>query len=73
MAPRMTVETSSDGTTWTTAWDGWTGEPALTAALEDPRVVLVKLPLPDVLARYLRVTPIPAWAARELEAHGPGR
>ena len=73
MAPRMTVETSSDGTTWTTAWDDWTGEPALTAAQDDPRVVLMKLPLPDVLARYLRVTPIPAWAARELKAHGPGR
>ena len=71
VGPRMTVETSTDGTRWTTAWDGWVGAPALAGALIDQQVVPLTLYLPDVSARYLRVSPAPRWVARELTAFAP--
>ena len=65
------VETSLDGATWTKAWDGWTGGLALAAALEDQRVVPMTIPLPDVRARFVRISTVPLWVGREMTAHGP--
>ena len=65
------VETSTDGTTWTTAWQGWTGGLALAAALQDQRLVAMRIPLPDVRARFVRISTVPLWVEREMTAHGP--
>ena len=65
------VETSPDGTTWTLAWQGWTGALALSAAIEDQRLVPLTIPLPDVRARFVRVSTVPLWVGRELTVHGP--
>jgi hypothetical protein len=71
MGTGMQVETSLDGHAWVTAWDDWTGAPALAAALEDQRVVPMRIYLPDVRARFLRLHPVPAWAAQESTVHAP--
>ncbi len=68
---RLTVETSSDGAAWTSVWEDWTGEPALAAALEDHRQLAMKIYLPDVRARYLRISPAVPGVERGLRAHGP--
>jgi hypothetical protein len=67
----VTVETSLDGATWTAAWQGGVGEPALLAALEDAPVMPMTLYVPDVRARYVRVTPAPSWVGRELQVFAP--
>jgi hypothetical protein len=72
MPTRITIETSVDGSTWATASEGWTGEPALIAALEDPASVPMKIYLHDLAARYVRVSPVPKWVAEVLDVHGPG-
>ncbi len=68
---RMAIEASSDGTSWSTAWEDWTGGPTVTAALADPLLVPVRITLPDVKARYLRIHPAPGWLARELKIRAP--
>lgn len=68
---KMTVEASSDGTAWTTVWDDWTGAAALAGALEDQLLVPMRIYLPDVRARYVRVTPASPWLAHEMTASGP--
>ena len=55
---------------WTKRWEGWTGGPALAAALEDHRQVAMTIPLPDVRARYLRDLARCRGVGRELRAHG---
>jgi hypothetical protein len=69
--PRLTVEASPNGATWSTIWEDWTGGPAVAAALADPILVPVRLAVPDVEARYLRVRRAPPWLRRELAAYGP--
>jgi hypothetical protein len=69
--PRIAVEISPDGSQWSTVWEDWTGGPAFAAALRNPLEAPVRLTLPDVRARYLRVHPVPPWLARELRAFGP--
>jgi hypothetical protein len=64
---RLLIEISDDGREWRQAWLGWTGEALVAAALADPLVVPVELPLPDVRTRYLRIYPAPAWLAHELK------
>jgi hypothetical protein len=71
LAPRVAVEVSADGRGWSTAWENWTGGVALAAALEDPRLVPVRLMLADVSARYVRVHPAPRWLAQEVKVAGP--
>jgi len=68
VGPRMTIETSTDGASWATAWDGWVGGAALSAALDDQLLVPMSVYLPDVHARYVRISPAPPWVARELTA-----
>ncbi|MBA2301299.1 MAG: hypothetical protein H0W08_01545 [Acidobacteria bacterium] len=70
VGPQMTVETSSDGVGWVRVWENWIGGAALAAALRDHRMVPMRIDLPDVRARYLRVTPAPLWVSREMTAHG---
>ncbi|MBA3641419.1 MAG: hypothetical protein H0W53_19540 [Acidobacteria bacterium] len=65
------VETSHDGSAWTKAWEGWTGGLALSAALEDQRLVAMTIPLPDVRARFVRISTVPLWVSREMSVHGP--
>jgi hypothetical protein len=71
LATRLIVEASMDRASWSTAWHDWTGAPTLAAALLDPQVVPLRLTLPDVPARYLRVRPAPRWMEREIVAYSP--
>lgn len=71
IVPTLLVEISNDGENWTEAWQGWTGEAALIAALEDQRIEPMEIYLPDVRTRYIRVTPGRRWIARGLTAIGP--
>jgi hypothetical protein len=73
IGPRMTIDASLDGAAWATVWDGWAGDAALTGALQDQRLAPMTIYLPDVEARYLRVSPAPPWVARELTAFRPAR
>lgn len=71
LAERLVIETSIDGATWTTAWEEWTGGLALAGALENALENPVRITLPDVTARYIRVHPAPRWMTRELKVFGP--
>ncbi len=68
---RIAIEGSIDGIRWSSIWENWTGGPALAAALADPREVPVRLTIPDVPARYVRLRPASAWMRRELRVYGP--
>jgi hypothetical protein len=70
VAPRSRVEVSTDGSAWTPAWEGWTGGYALAGTLEDQRRAPLRLPLPDVRARYLRIRPAPPWVAEAIRVLG---
>jgi hypothetical protein len=71
LATRLTIEASTDRVTWSTAWNDWTGAPVVSAALLDPVLVPVRLTLPDVHARYLRIRPAPRWMQRDIAAYPP--
>jgi hypothetical protein len=64
--PRMQVDTSDDGATWTTRWLDWTSGAAIAGALENEREIPLRIHLPDVETRYLRIHPAPAWMIRNL-------
>ena len=66
LAERLLIERSDDGKSWQQAWLGWTGGPAFEAAIEDPLLAPVRIPLPAVRARYLRIYPAPRWLGREV-------
>ena len=63
---RLRIEASDDGNAWETVWLDWIGGPAMAAALDDPLVVPLRIPLSNVRARYLQIYPAPAWLEREL-------
>jgi hypothetical protein len=67
----MVVEASLDGVSWSTMWEGWTGGPALAAAIQNPVETPVRLTVADVPARYLRVHPVPPWMVRAIKIYGP--
>ena len=67
---RMTVEVSQDGSSWTTAWESWTGGLVLSAALQNQRDVVVEIPVQDERARFVRIQPSPRWLPGELRVHG---
>jgi hypothetical protein len=69
--PRIAIQGSMDGVTWSTLWEDWTGGPTVAAALNDPLEVPVRVPLPDISVRYLRLHPVGAWMRREVRAFGP--
>jgi hypothetical protein len=70
LAPRIRIETSDDGRTWTESWLGWTGALAVEGTLEDPAQAPIRIPLPGVRARYVRVYPASAWMKDELTVRG---
>ena len=51
-------------------WIGWTGEFALDAALLDPAIAPIRIPVPPVRTRYLRVYPAESWIRDELKIIG---
>lgn len=69
IAPRIEVEASADGVLWRSVWLEWTGGPTIAGALEDPRQVPFRIPLPDVSARYLRIHPAPRWMVSDLSVY----
>ena len=69
LAPRMEVEASDDGVQWRSVWLDWTGGLAIDGALDAPQLVPVRIPLPDIAARYLRVHPVPAWMRDQLTVY----
>jgi len=71
LSTRIVVETSVDGREWARAWEDWTGAPALAASLVDPLETPVRLTIPDVTARYVRMYPAPPWMRREVRVYGP--
>jgi hypothetical protein len=68
---RLAVEGSLDGRAWSPIWEDWTGGPAVVAAMEQPLEAPVRLIIPDVPARYLRLRPAPRWLHREIKVYGP--
>lgn len=68
---RLAVEASDDGTRWSAVWEGWTAALAITGALEDQKTVPVRITLPDVNTRFLRIHPAPRWLVRELSVYAP--
>jgi hypothetical protein len=71
LAVRLSIEGSLDGAAWFTLWEGLTGGPALAAALIDPVEAPIRLTVPDLTARYVRVHPAPAWMRRGIRVYGP--
>jgi hypothetical protein len=69
-APRLRVETSADGRTWTESWVGKTGGMAFEATLADPRAATLRIPLVGVKARYLRMYPASAWMKEDVTVRG---
>jgi len=69
--PRIAIQGSTDGIVWSTLWEDWTGGAAVAAALEDPLEVPVRITIPDVNVRYLRIHPVGSWMRREVRAYGP--
>jgi hypothetical protein len=55
MPDELVVQTSVDGTHWTTVFDDRPGGLLLAGALASPRVVPLRLDLQDVSARYVRL------------------
>ena len=70
-ARRVAIDTSADGATWQRIWDDWTGGAAIAGALEDQLRVPVRLILPDVTTRYLRLHPVEPWLLDTLKVRGP--
>ena len=70
LAGRIAIEVSDDGAEWRRVWLGWTGEFMLDAALLDPAIAPVRIPVPPGRARYLRMYPADAWMRDELTIIG---
>jgi hypothetical protein len=70
LAPRIRVETSEDGQAWQESWLGWTGALAVEATLDDPKLAPIRIPLPGVRARYVRIYPASAWMKDEISVWG---
>jgi hypothetical protein len=68
---RIRIQGSEDGTTWSTVWESWTGGPSLAATFVNPLEAPVRLTVPDVRMRYVRVYPAASWLQREVNAYGP--
>ena len=72
---RLRVEVSGDGATWIEVWRGEVATAALAAALAAPAAVPIRVAVPPVSARYLRITQEGTsdhpWAIAELAVLGP--
>lgn len=67
----LRIDTSVDGTDWQPAFDERPGGLVLRGALEQPRVMPIRIDLQDVAARYVRVN-APAFGPRSITIYGPG-
>jgi hypothetical protein len=70
LAERIRIETSEDGRTWQESWLGWTGGMAVEATLADPQLAPMRIPLPVVRARYVRIYPAAPWMKTDLTVQG---
>jgi len=68
---RIAIDASADGVNWSSIWEDWTGGPALAAAIVEPLEVPVRLTIPDLTARYVRLRPVPPWMRWEVRVYGP--
>jgi hypothetical protein len=68
---RFAIEISDDGMSWREAWNDWTGGTALAGALENQLLIPMRLALPDLTTRYLRIHPAPDWLVQDLKVLGP--
>jgi hypothetical protein len=67
---RVLIEVSDDNQNWRQAWLGWTGAFAFDAALRDPAVAPVVIPIPPTTARWVRFYPAARWMVPELTVIG---
>lgn len=67
---RLRIDASSDGASWTAVLDEGPGGAALAGALADPRQIPLRVVLPDVTARYLRVN-VPRLGPGAVAAYEP--
>lgn len=65
----LRIETSLDGTDWVTAFEERPGGLALLGALEQPRLIPLRVDLRDVTARFVRVN-APAFGPRAITIYG---
>ena len=70
----LTIEVSSDGTTWEVAWQGQPALMTYISALETPRTVPLRFPL-NRTARHIRLRqtdadPVFYWSIAELHVYG---
>jgi hypothetical protein len=75
---RLTVATSSDGESWSTAFIGSMGGAAVLAALERPHDARLEIPLPESPARFIRLRleeghPRMPWIVTEVAVTAVGR
>jgi hypothetical protein len=66
----VVVQTSPDGLAWTTAADEPSAGLAIAGALREPLAVPVRVMLPDLLARFVRVN-TPAFGVASVTIFGP--
>ena len=64
------IEASADEVRWTPVYDEWPGGAALVGALADPRATPLRLQLPDVSLRYLRIN-TPRLGPGAVTIYGP--
>jgi hypothetical protein len=74
----LAVETSIDGTGWSTAWNDSILGPTITGAMRDPGSLRIVLSFPPREARFLRARPEylepgSRWTIAEIEVLAPGR
>jgi F5/8 type C domain-containing protein len=72
---KLSIETSVDGVAWEEGWSGSGGGPALTGALQDPKLMPLTFQVTPRKARYIRLTQLgsdPAfyWTIAELKIFG---
>jgi hypothetical protein len=74
---RLNVETSLDGTSWTSSFDGSTSAVAIRAGLDDPADPWLPFPLPEQPARFIRLRleashPTLPWVIADVVIRGRG-
>ena len=71
----LSIETSGDGRSWTTRWNGPTAVRAVVAAEQEPREPPLRFSLANVFARFVRLRQLGSdpkyfWSIAELEIFG---
>jgi hypothetical protein len=70
---RLAIEVSSDGATWSAAWEGTTVTMAMLSAIEHPLECTIRLALPAHDARFVRLRSLAEhknlWRIAEIQVH----